>query len=694
MATSDFIPITPESQVYLISYLNSLKARYTYYYSIRAALQQADLVYYREQDKSVEHKRAQLANNLGDMSRFQDVEVPLAFDQVESWVSFMTDVFLSSSTIFDPVACPQYKDAAKMLKAVIKKQQKYWQWKKEFIKFFRNNAKYSLGALEVTWDKVATASIKTDIQFSAKHGKPENVIAEGNRVRNMDMYNTFWDTTVAPDRIPQDAEYVGYHELITRNAMHKYIATLGDDVIKENITAAYTSPTMISEYWIPQINPNALATTNSITQGQDWFSFMGLEGNKDEGVAYKGQYLRTTLYARIIPSDFNINAPDKYIPQVWKLVFINFSVLIYAEKQDNAHDMIPVVFGCPNDDGIKYQVKSLLENVKPFQQLSSTVMNSEITALRRSISDRVIYNPVYLDKKAMESPNPTARIPIKPTGYLGVPINEMIFPIPFNDSMAGIRMQTVQTIAGMANQVSGMNNAQRGQFVKGNKTGQEFNTVMDNADSKSRTQAIALEDQVFEPIKQIVTFNILQYQGTDSIYHHDTKETIKVDPVVLRNAVFDFNLTDGESPADKEMAMDAWQVGMQAIMSNQQIGSAYNIGDMVSYLMLIKGADVDEFKKPAEQIAYEQAIQSWQQTVLQALKQNPDITQDKLPPQPKPADYNLGPDMKPISGDTKQEKEEGESLIAKILEVQNKQGAALNNGGVALPEGSEPGELP
>jgi len=675
MATNDIIPISKYSQDTLISYLWSLRARYTYFYSIRETLQQSDLIYYRESDKSIDHLRARLANNIGDLSKYQDIEVPLAFDQVESWVAFMTDVFLSQTPIFKPISCPQYMEAAEMMGAIIGKQQKYWQWRKELIKFFRNNARYSLGAVEVSWDKVSTAKLGTDIQFSAKQGKPQNIIMEGNRMKNMDMYNTFWDTTVPADRVSQDAEYVGYHELITRNHLHKYIEHLGEDAIRENLNAAYSSPTMLSEFWIPQINPNALATLSTLTQGMDWFSFMGFAPQSD-GTAYKGQYLKTTLYARIMPHDFYIDAPDKYVPQIWKFVFINFNVLIYAERQTNAHDLIPIVFGCPNDDGIKYQTKSHLDNVKPYQQVSSTIMNAEIAALRRSISDRIIYNPNYLEKKAIESPNPTARIPIKPAGYMGVPINEMIYPIPFNDNMAGIRMQTMQTLAGMANQVTGMNNAQRGQFVKGNKTGQEFNTIMDNADSKSRTQAITLEDQVFAPIKQIVAFNILQYQGADSIYHESSKKTVKVDPIILRNAVFDFNLTDGESPASKEMDMEAWQVAMQVLGSNAQIGSEYNIGETFSYLMEIKGADIDEFKKPPEQIAYEQAVSSWQQTVMQVMKQNPEIKQEQLPPQPKPADYNLGPDMKPISGNTKEDKEEGQTLIAKILEAQNKQTGA------------------
>ena len=452
MASSQTIlRISKESQKAIVAYLRNIRTRYTYFYQIRGILEAADKEYYRENNRTEEHVRARLANNLGDASRFQDITVPIVYDQVESWKAFMTEVFCSQTPLFPVVAAPKYADAAVQMNALIDNQARKGRWKSELIKFFRDCAKYGLGACEVSWNKINTALVETDLQFSPREGRPRNIIWEGNVIKRLDLYNTFWDTTVMPQDVARLGEYVGYHDLVSRNRLKQMIAELGEDAIIPNINDALNSGTMLTEYYIPQVNPEALVSMQSFTQGMDWFSWAGLQNNS--GIAYKGLYIVSTLYARILPSDFGIKAPQPNTPQVWKFLIVNFSTIIYIERQTNAHEMLPVLFGCPNDDGIKYQTKSLASNVKPFQQVASALMNSVIASRRRAISDKGLFNPLYVDEKNINSPNPAAKIPVKPAAYQGVPLNEIYFPIPFNDDQAAIGLQETQIISGMADTV-------------------------------------------------------------------------------------------------------------------------------------------------------------------------------------------------------------------------------------------------
>ena len=192
-----------------------------------------------------------------------------------------------------------------------------------------------------------TALVETDLQFSSKEGKPRNIIWEGNAIKRMDLYNTFWDTTVMPHEVATKGEYAGYHDLVSRNRLKQIIAELGEDAIIGNINDALSSGTMLTEYYIPQVNPEALTAIQSLTNGMDWFSWAGLQNNN--GIAYKGLYIVSTLYARILPSDFGIKAPQPNTPQVWKFMIVNFSTIIYIERQTNAHEMLPIIFACPND---------------------------------------------------------------------------------------------------------------------------------------------------------------------------------------------------------------------------------------------------------------------------------------------------------------------------------------------------------
>lgn len=641
-ATTAILNLRKDSQDALVTYLQNVRSRYNLFYSIRSILEEADTEYYREHDWTKDSMRGRLANRAGDAAKFRDVTVPVVMPQVEAFVTYQTSVFLSGDPIFGVVSSPKFADAALQMQAVISDQATRTKWRSELIKFFRDCGKYSLGAVEVSWDRINTPAFETDLNFSTTQAKPKNIIWEGNRIKHLSLYNTFWDTSVHPHDIPTHGEYAGYNELISRIQLKQYISGL-DDAIVANIKPAFESGTPVSEFYIPQINPAALASLNSQAQGMDWFAWVGIAGGRQD-IVYKSAYIKTTIYVRMIPSEFNIRVPQPNTPQVWKLVFINFSTLIYAERLTNAHNMIPMIFAVPNDDGIKYQTKSLGANVQPMQQSASTMMNSLIASRRRAISDRGLYNPLYIDSKDINSSNPAAKIPVKPTAYANVPLNQMYHAIPFNDDQAPVLMQSINTMMSFADTISGQNKAQQGQFVKGNKTLHEYQDVMSSANGRSQLASIVLEDVAIQPIKQIISTNILQYQGADTLYHEDTKADVEIDPLVLRNAILKFKISDGLMPSDKLINADAWQTAMQVIGSSPAIGPAYNIAPMFSYLMKTQGADIREFEKSPEQQQYEQAVSAWSSTVQGIMKQNPQVTQEQLPPQPLPADFGIGPD--------------------------------------------------
>ena len=76
---------------------------------------------------------------------------------------------------------------------------------------------------------------------------------------------------------------------------------------------------------------------------------------------------------------------------------------------------------------------------------------------------------------------------------------------------------------------------------------------------------------------------------------------------------------------------------------------------MFSYLFKLQRADVAQFEKSPEQIAYEQAAAQWQQaamTLAEALNKSkkpdgsaytPQEIQQALPPQPQPQQFNYDP---------------------------------------------------
>lgn len=630
-------------------------------WNLRDQMRRMDLAYIREGDMSTENWRARLANRYGDKSKFQNVTVPVVMPIIESAVTYQTSVFLTGHPIFGVVANPQNEDAAIQMETIVEEQSVRGGWVRELMMFFRDGFKYNLSCIEVNWNRVVTAALETDLAFSTTQARPKEVIWEGNCLRRRDPYNLIFDTRVAPTEMYWRGEFSGFTELMSRIELKSFINALPDKMV-DNIVAAFESGigagltgmnvTGSQQSWggfyVPDINPDALLNVKNKRGDFNWSAWAGISG-QDNKIQYKNMYEVTTLYAKILPSDFGLRVPSPNTPQIWKFVYVNHQILIYAERQTNAHGYLPMLFGQPLEDGLEYQTKSLTANVEPIQDLTSALWNANIAARRRAISDRGIYDPSRITEAHINNPNPAAKIPVRPSAY-GKNVAESYYAIPFRDDQAGIAMQETQALLGMGNLIAGQNPVRQGQFVKGNKTLHEFESTMVNANGRDQMCSMLYESQVFTPFKEILKINILQYQGGISLFNRDLQRVIEIDPVKLRKAVMDFKVSDGLTPSDKLINADTLQVAMQVIGSTPQIAAGYNLPPMFSYFMKTQGARISEFEKSSQQQAYEQAVGQWSQ-MMQAHAESmkglePEQMQkmmEKMPPQPLPEQFGYVP---------------------------------------------------
>ncbi len=628
-------------------------------WDLRAYLEHQDRLYQRELDRTQEQYRAALYNKYGDTSRLQNITVPVVMPAVEAAVTYQTSVFLTGQPLFGVVSSPEFINEAKQLETLIDDQATYGHWASELMKFFRDGFKYNLCAIEVPWCTEVVPSFDTDPGFQGgQQGKPKIVEWSGNKIVHLDMYNTIFDTRVKPVDVPLQGEFAGYTRRMSRIALKAFINTLPDK-LTENISAAFESGANtpsgnnsgLYNYYTPEINREIYQKKDS-NAGTNWLAWANLTGAKPK-IKYNNTYEVTTLYARIIPSDFNLKIPSANTPQIWKLIFVNHQVLIYAERQTNAHNMLPILFGQPAEDGLGYQTKSLATNVEPIQSITSTLWNANLAARRRAVSDRALYDPSRVSEHHINNPSPTAKIPVRPAAY-GKPVGEAVYPFPFRDDQAGVIQAETAQLMQMANMITGQNQVRQGQFVKGNKTQREFDTVMGNANGRDQTTSILLEAQVFTPLKYILKTNIYQFQGVTEIVNRQSNETVKVDPVQLRKAIMEFKVSDGLIPSDKIISADTWGTALQIIGSSPQISGSYNIAPMFSYLMKTQGADLRAFEKSPEQLAYEQALQAWSAATAEAVKTG---NTQGLPPQPTPEQYGYNPSqLQPTAGQAQQPK--------------------------------------
>lgn len=653
-------------------------------WNVREQMRQIDLAYMREKDQTEIHQKSKLANRYGDSNKFQNITIPVVLPTIEAAVVYQSSVFLQGNPIFGVVSNPDFQDAAMQMEALMEDHSIKGGWIRHLQMFFRDGFKYNLSAIEVTWAEKVTASLETDSSFAnGKEGKPKEVVWAGNVIKRLDPYNIIFDSRVPITEVSEKGEFAGYTELMSRVALKSYIATLPNkmvDNIKEAFESALggngASSASNASYYIPVINNDSMVNMN-IRSGTDWMAWAG-QAQASSTIQYKNIYELTTLYARIIPSDFGMRVPAPNTPQIWKLIYVNHAVLIYAERQTNAHGRLPILFGQPLEDGLSYQTKSLATNVQPIQDVASAMMNSVIAARRRSISDRGLYDPSRVGEAQINSDNPSAKIPVRPAAY-GKPLSEAYYPIPFRDDQSSTIMQEMGSVIKLSELISGQNPARQGQFVKGNKTQTEFSDVMNNSNGRDQNVSLLYEAQVFTPMKEILKLNILQYQGPASVYYRDKATQVDVDPVALRKAIVDFKISDGLTPASKLINADAFQTALQVIGSSPQIGSGYNIAPMFSYLMKTQGALITDFEKSNEQVAYEQAQNQWMQMAQLSLSKG----QAWNNPQPTPEQFGYLQ-----NGQLKQSEPEAPALDTFLQSIRTNNAAAQQppaDAGAAVP---------
>lgn len=648
--------LSPKAQQSIVEYWKQCYTVFNSAWNLREQLLSIDRAYMREQDYTTEQARARLANTYGDPNKFQNVTVPVVMPQVETAVVYQASVFLSGSPMFPVAASPLYADAAQQMETVIDDQAIKGGWTNQLELALRDGFKYNMFATELAWQTKKIWALKTDGQFSTKEGKPTEIEWSGNTLKRLNLYNTIWDVRQNVSEVAQRGEFAGYTELMNRTELLQYMASLAFRYNwKEALESAPAAATTTNSYdfYIPQINPQAFLNQNQLAV-VDWSAWAGLSAANKNPIQFRSAYYVSTFYARIVPSDFAIGSPNPHQVQIWKFVIVNGCKLIYAERLSNVHSSLPILFGQPLEDGLGYQTKSFAQNVTPYQQIASALMNSSMASRRRSISDRGIYDPSRIDAKHINSDVPNAKIPVRPSAY-GKPLSEAYFPIPYRDDQLQFVMSDMGQIMQFANQAAGQNAAQQGQFVKGNKTLFEYDNVMGNANGRNQLIALKIQAQFFTPLKEMIKSNILQYQTADQVYSIPQESTVNIDPVTLRNAVLQFKLSDGQLPESKQMHSEAFTAATQMIMSSPQIASGYNVTPLTSYLFKTQRANVAPFEKSQEQLAYEQALGGWQQSVASLadvyskLKKpdgsgyTPEEINTALPPQPQPEQFNYDP---------------------------------------------------
>lgn len=613
-SNAGLLRLSPQVQERLVSYGKKVLASHKAFTALQAKMEAIDIAYARFKAGDTEQGDVPC-----DIFATDSVTPPVVISQVDSIVANWADVYLSGYPLFPVVSTNKTKKWAEQLEAMLDDHATMGGYARQLLLMLRDGGKYNFCALEVTWDTLSQFSVLGD--YTSDSGTRIDKAQRGyTRLERLDPYNTVMDYNVAPGDVASQGDYAGYIKMMSKiklkRLLNKYsteqTAYNVDEAMAHDLQKAGVSYTMnyrmhpgVSKYVAPRLPQDQF----------DWTAYMAGKAQGNEGLR-PGQALNYevfTLYARIIPSEFGIAAPQPNTPQIWKLVFVNEDILIHASRVISANDCLPILIGQPQEDGLGYQTQGIAEAAIDFQDSAEKLFNIRFSAARRAVSDRALYNSDAIRSTDVNSKAAAPKIPVRTSSLAKgeLRLSDLYYAIPFDSRGTETVLQDATIVSEFAKELAGLNNAQRGQFQKGNKSVQEWEDVMARADGRTRLPVISLEFQIFVPLKFMLLLNLWQYGEDAVVVSQKTGNVLEVDIAELRRHVLAFKLADGHTPKSKMAATDTLTAGMNMIMNSPMLQQSYGaqLPAIFAHLMQLGGVrGLEEYAEPQAQLPSIQGI--------------------------------------------------------------------------------------
>jgi len=605
-ATAQFIP-SAESQEKLTQYLEMIitdHKRTSEYIDKMEAVDVAYARYISNVDPNTGVARGEgidAATQPVGVVNMPSTTPPVVVSQVDSMVAYLADTFLSGYPIFPVVSNPSNRQYAEQLETLIDDHATIGGYARQLLIFFKDGVKYNLSAIELCWDSIDKyTSVDNLIDPGKKAVSRDN--KSFNKITRLDPYNTIWDKTVPPGDVSTQGDFAGYVEIKTRTRLKRLLNRLGNDGKAFNIREALASSGNVDNVYRKPPQISDYITARAPTTSMNWAVYLTGKDFDNNQASVGDNFEVITVYARIIPDDFNMSVPMPKTPQIWKLMFVN-RILVQADRIISAYDVLPILFGQPLEDGLGYQTQSIAESNIPFQEAAKTLFNIRFNAARRAVSDRALYDPNIIASSDINAPVPAAKIPVKSNSLSNKTIAEAYHQIPFDPRGTDSALQDGMMVVNFGKELSGLNSPMQGQFQKGNKSVKEWNDTMGGADARLRMPALTLEFQVFMPLKEMIKLNIFQYGADAELVSQKTGDIISININELRDKVLAFRIADGYTPKSKLAGTESIMALIQMIGQSQPLQMAYGaaLPQVFAHLAQLMGVrGLEEYNPPQQ----------------------------------------------------------------------------------------------
>lgn len=545
------------------------------------------------------------SNQAGKPAKVTDVNLAIGQSQIDTAVTALLDMLVPTDKMYEPFGQADNQTSAIAITKELNSSAEKFAHITQYYKVFSDALRYDLGGVEVTWTNVTGTKLSTDLATGNSIVEPNSVVFSGNKLKALDIRNTFYDLTVAPEEVSANGSYAGFVDVIGISQLNEMIDR--GEVSADYVDDSWTPVNGLIEYnYKPEFNTPATKPKETISKQLD--NLFGVTGSPDKGI------FLITIYIKIRAKRFKLADTDGI--SIWRFRLIGDRI-VSAEPMLNAHGRLPIILTSATCDSLGESMLSYSETLIPMQNFASFLVNAKQRGYRKQLYGVTFYDKNKIDmRQAINSTRDNdfeslyVPVDVSDGGSVGQLVTK------FNDAP-----DTASTLSDLGSVIELMQTLlptdSRQSLAQLSRVSQwQAQRTVRETDKRTIKIGRLLNASLIAPVIYQSVYNILQYKNS-VLVKNENGELEEINISDLRNSDLELKISSALRGIDKDLAADRLRDIINSLIQVPNISADIDIIGLVRYWSTLMGLDIDlaQFKI--------------------------DSPYDKLTPEQKNAAYNL-----------------------------------------------------
>jgi hypothetical protein len=559
---------------------NKMQSRYDHF----ARMEEMYIAYIPESESD---RIKRLSREQKGTQTYTTIEIPYSYAILMAAHMYWASVFLGRSPIHQYSGRHGEAESRVMgLEALIDYQVMVGQMLVPYYIWLLDAGKYGLGVLGTYWEEDYSIVSKVVEQPATYRGIPipfsrpqkvrvsERILQyQGNRAFNIRPQDFLPDPRVPITRF-QDGEFagrrteVGWNYILKKQADGTYFNI---DVLKRIRENRLTRDDGSPQIEMPESTP---------WQGSEHIDI------KDVGLTELHE-----MVIELVPREWELGSSS--YPEKWVFTVANEKLIIGCQPLGLLHNQFPYDILEYEMEGYSLFKRSMLEILKPLNNVVSWLINSHFYNVRKSLNNQFIADPSRLMMTDITNPEPGKVIRVKPQAY-GQDVRTMLTQVAVQD-VTRSHLEDLKIIEQMIQRVSGVVDAVMGMPLQGGRrTATETRTTSSFSMNRLKINAEYMSALGFGPHSAKLVANTLQkYDQVRKFKIAGMMESWE-DPYILVTpesiaGQYDFVPVDGTMPIDRFAVVNMWSQLMQSMGQMPDVAMQYDFGKIFGYMAQLGG---------------------------------------------------------------------------------------------------------